>query len=83
MVKYRSFTDEIRRAVRSCGISRYRLSKLIDVSQPALSRFVNGKSGIASDSLDAIAKVLGFKLVVNGSATTRRLAASRSRPRRS
>lgn len=67
MGKHRTFTDEIRQAIldaKDRGLSRYRLSKLVGISQASLSRFVNGDSGISSDVLDRIAPLLGLRLVV-------------------
>jgi transcriptional regulator with XRE-family HTH domain len=51
-------SDELRRAVDASGLSRYRIAKLLDVSESLLSRFMSGKGGLSLDTLDALAALL-------------------------
>lgn len=60
------FSDQIRRAIAECGLTRYRLAQLSGVEQAVLSRFVNGKSGLTTFNLDKLAVVLNLELVVHG-----------------
>jgi hypothetical protein len=61
----RSFTDQIREAVKSSGMSRYLLSQQSGVDEGALSRFVHG-AGLSMESLDQVAEVLGLVVTVQG-----------------
>lgn len=47
-----------------CGKTRYRIAQESGVSEAALSRFVNGKMGLNTASLDALADVVGLKIVI-------------------
>jgi transcriptional regulator with XRE-family HTH domain len=57
------FSDQIRRAVDDSGLSRYRVCAEIRLSQAAMSRFMASKSGLAMDTLDRLADVLGLTVV--------------------
>jgi len=59
------FTDQIRRAVRNSELSQYALCKMTGINKAAMSRFVNGKTGIGCEYLDLIADALGLQIVVN------------------
>lgn len=55
--------DEIRRALKACGRSRYQISLASGVNQGALCRFAAG-SGLRIESLEAVALALGLQIVV-------------------
>ena len=57
-------SDQIRRAVRECGMSRYEIWKVTGIDQGTLSRFVAGKAGMTIDSLDRLADLLGLNITV-------------------
>ena len=57
------FSDQIRRAVDSSGLSRYRICKEAGIDQATFSRFMSGKVGMALPTLDALADVLGLDVV--------------------
>ena len=59
------FSDQIRQAVDSSGLSRYRICKEADIDQAAFSRFMSGKAGLALATLDALADVIGLDIVTN------------------
>lgn len=58
--------EELKQAVEACGLSRYRISVLTEgrVSQGELSRWFKGELKLGSDKLDAIAAVIGAKIVL-------------------
>ena len=57
-------TDQIRRAIAACGVSRYRLWKETGIDQAVLSRFMAGKAGMTLKSLDVLAAALNLRIVV-------------------
>jgi DNA-binding Xre family transcriptional regulator len=59
-------TEQIRRAVAECGLTRYRLWKITGVDETALSRFVSGERGLSFESLDALCDFLQIDIVVRG-----------------
>ena len=63
MSKRLQFSDQLRRLILRSHKSRYVISKEIDLGESALSRFVNGHSGISIDSIDKICDCLDLRLV--------------------
>lgn len=57
-------SDQIRSAIDSCGITRYRISKETGISESALSRFMTGERGLSMTALDALADYLGLDVVM-------------------
>ena len=57
-------TEQIRQAIRDCGMTRYRISKESGVSQSTLSKFMAGK-GMRCDMIDRIAPVLGLRITTS------------------
>lgn len=66
------FSEQLRDAIETADVSRYRLAKLTGVPASQLSRFVNRKGGLAVASIDAICKALGARLVVEPKPTAKR-----------
>jgi transcriptional regulator with XRE-family HTH domain len=64
MAKRLQFSEQLRRAVLSCGISRYRLSQETGISESLLSRFVNGDVGISLENIDIICDQIGGQLSI-------------------
>ena len=62
--KQATMTEQIQRAIEESGLSRYAIWKASGVSQAALSRFMSGKLGLKTSSLDRLADVLGMEIVV-------------------
>lgn len=60
-----TFSDQVRHAVRVCGLTRYRIALESEVEQGTLSRFMAG-SGVTTTTLDAIAKVLRLEVTMKG-----------------
>jgi transcriptional regulator with XRE-family HTH domain len=63
-MRHERFSDQIRAAVNSSGMSRYRICQEIGLSQAAMSRFMASKSGLSMNSLDRLAHLLGLAVVV-------------------
>ena len=66
-----TFTNQIRRAINESGMTRYRIAKLSGVTEGTLSRFMAGAL-MRSDSLDALAPVLGLSIAVKKSKSRKR-----------
>ena len=62
--------EVILRAIKDSGLSVNAIAMATNkgISQPSLSRFVNGERDLMLDKADKLAKVLGLKLVKDDSA---------------
>lgn len=58
------FSDQIRKALRESGVTRYAIFKATGIDQGTLSKFVKGQVGLSMDSLDALAGMLGLEIAV-------------------
>jgi transcriptional regulator with XRE-family HTH domain len=59
MVRKRpTFSDEVRRAVDSSGLSRYRVCRELGIAESTLSRFMSGERGLTMKCLDRLAALL-------------------------
>lgn len=56
-------SDQVREAIRTCGVSRYRIWKETGVAQETLSRFMTGKGGLSIEALDKVAAFVGLQVV--------------------
>lgn len=56
-------TDQLRRAIDGSGMSRYRVCKVVGMSEATMSRFMSGKGGLSMDMLDRLGEALNLKLV--------------------
>ena len=56
------FSDQLRRAVRESGSSRYAISKATGISEAVLSRFVAGTAGMSLNSIDKLMGHLGLEI---------------------
>jgi hypothetical protein len=62
-------SEQIRRLIDTCGITRYRLSKETRIAQSVLSKFMNVPGYTLSlDSIDALGRYLGWRIVAAGKA---------------
>jgi transcriptional regulator with XRE-family HTH domain len=57
-----SLQSQLREAIRSSRMTRYRIAKLTRLSESSISRFMAGKGGLSIDSLDRIWSVLGLRV---------------------
>ena len=58
-------SEQLRKIIRSSGLTRYEIAKRSTVSQATLSRFMAGKSSITLDVMDELADVLALAIVTN------------------
>ena len=59
-----SITEEVTRAIETCGMTRYALAKESGVSQGELSRVVAGQRSMTLQTLDRLAPFIGVDIVV-------------------
>jgi transcriptional regulator with XRE-family HTH domain len=60
--KRTNLSDEIRKAVDSCGQTRYVIAKATGIDQSTLSRFMAGERGIPMKTLDTLAYYLDLHI---------------------
>lgn len=58
----KTFTEQIREAINTSGVTPYVLAKDAGISDSVLSRFLNGSGGLTLKTLDALAEVLGWEI---------------------
>ncbi len=58
-------SDQVRRAVDESGLSRYAICKALGMDQAIMSRFMTGKGGLSMAKLDALADLLGLRIVAD------------------
>ena len=56
--------NEIRKAIKSGGISRYALSKATGIDQAQLSKLMSGQGGLSIASLEKLAKHLNLEITI-------------------
>jgi transcriptional regulator with XRE-family HTH domain len=66
MAKRIKFTEQIRRAIADCGVSRYRISKETGIAETVLSKFMLRQRGFTLATLDALADYLQLDLTCHG-----------------
>lgn len=59
-----TLTDQLRKAIDDCGLTRYRISKQTGISESALSQFYNGRRGLSMEALNALGEFLQLKIVL-------------------
>lgn len=60
-----SLSNQVRKAVEECGMSRYAISKATGIGQAALSRFVSGERGMELATLDRLADFLDLNITTS------------------
>jgi transcriptional regulator with XRE-family HTH domain len=65
-------SDQIRRAVKSSGKSRYAIFKATGIDQATLSRFMSRQDGLPMKTLDRLAEFLDLNLARGKSGTTKK-----------
>ena len=66
MARTKDIEKQLRRAILSADISRYRLSQLTGVSEGVLSNFVNGHRSLTLTTAAKVAKALRLELRPKG-----------------
>jgi transcriptional regulator with XRE-family HTH domain len=56
------FSDQLRHAIKTGGLSRYRIWMETGIDQPTLSRFMRGTCGLSIESIDKLAELLQLTL---------------------
>jgi plasmid maintenance system antidote protein VapI len=62
MGKQPDIEQQLRQAIETCGMSRYRLSKITGVSDGVLANFCTGKRSLTLTTAAKLAKALGLEL---------------------
>ena len=62
--RYVRLSEQVRRAVRDCGLSRYAISKATGIDQATLSRFMSGERGLPMKTLDVLGAFLKLDVVM-------------------
>ena len=60
-----STTQQLQQLILQCGMTRYELAQKSGVAEAVLSRFMAGKRGMTTDTLDRLAPVLGLRITAN------------------
>ena len=60
------FSEQLRRAIRESGITRYSISAKTGVDQAALSKFLKGERGLSLSAVDRVMSVLGLEIKRKG-----------------
>jgi hypothetical protein len=63
--KTKSLTDQIRRAVDDCGVSRYAICKVTGIDKSVMSRFMAGKGFLSERSVNRLAVVARLRIVAD------------------
>jgi plasmid maintenance system antidote protein VapI len=58
------FSDQLRHAIETCGVTRYQLSQATGIDQATLSRFISGKGGLSMPILDRLGECLGLQITM-------------------
>jgi predicted transcriptional regulator len=57
----KSLSDQLREAIRGCGMTRAELSRVADVPESGLSRFMDGQE-LRTGNVDKLCRTLGLAL---------------------
>jgi transcriptional regulator with XRE-family HTH domain len=56
-------SEQIRRAIRGSGMTRYRICKEIGLTQPSMTRFMADTASLSLATIDKIAELLDLNIV--------------------
>jgi len=56
--------DEIRKAIRTCGRSRYALAKETGLSESQLCLLMSGKRGLSVEALETLSRSVGYDVTL-------------------
>jgi transcriptional regulator with XRE-family HTH domain len=56
-------SQQIREAILSSEMSRYRICQEIGITQPTMTRFMNGQAWLSMPTLDKIADLLDLNII--------------------
>ncbi|OHB81709.1 MAG: hypothetical protein A2W31_09335 [Planctomycetes bacterium RBG_16_64_10] len=63
MSKTPKFSEQLRQAIETAPVTRYRIAVDTGISEAVLSRFVNSKVGLSMETVDLVCDYLGLRLV--------------------
>ena len=58
----KTFSDDLRQAVRDSELTRYAISVRTGIDQGTLCRFIRGERGMSLDSVDRLMDCLGLEM---------------------
>ena len=61
--KRTKISDQIRDAIQSADVTRYRIAVETGIHEATLSRFMNGTGGMTVETLDKLGEYLGLEIV--------------------
>ena len=64
--KKEAVSDQIRRLIETCGLTRYQIWQLTGIDQATLSRFMSGEAGLSTPALDRLGELLDLELKMHG-----------------
>jgi transcriptional regulator with XRE-family HTH domain len=56
--KIENVSDQLRRIINDCGLSRYQISKHTNIAESTLSQFMHGERGLSMKALDRLGQFL-------------------------
>ena len=56
--------DDIRKAIKASGISRYRLSKDLGISEGQLCELMAGTKGLSVEAIERLVDYLGLEIII-------------------
>ncbi len=60
-----TFSEQVRKVIVDCGMSRYELAKRAGIEESALSRYMSGERGLSTRTLDKLGKLLNLEVVMH------------------
>ena len=57
-------TDQLRRAIADCGLTRYEIAKRSGIDESALAKFYIGHRGLSMKALDALGECLQLSITL-------------------
>jgi transcriptional regulator with XRE-family HTH domain len=57
-----TLTEQLKRAIRDCGETRYSLAQRTGIAQSTLSRFVTGNRGLSMEALERLFDALDLEV---------------------
>ena len=62
----RTVSEQLLREIKTCGVTRYRISQETGIEESVLSRFVTGKRGLSMEAIDKLAAYFELELKRKG-----------------
>lgn len=57
-----AFSEQLRRAIRECGLSMLAVGREADIDKAALSRFMSGERGLRLEAVDRLCALLRVRI---------------------